>query len=406
MFTAGFALRNLVRNPVRNALSIVAVVAAVWVLIMGQAFIGGLDENIIRAAEDGMSAHVMVRPVDYPTVGMSHPVDELVAVEDELVAVLDAEARAWTERTLFAPTLVFEGDALRVRAVGYDVERDAAVFPRTTWKVQGTPPQSGEDGMLVSTGVADLLGVGIGDSVTVLVRTSAGQQNAVPVPIAGTFTAGNPVLDLLSVFVPSDLTHELVRNPGPSHVFARVDHRSGAADLAMSLAAATGDDVEVRTWVEETEALLELQNIRRTALNFLVFILMGMSATGIANTILMAAYERIREIGTLRAMGMQRGGVIGLFVAEGAFLGVLGGVLGALSAGPLAWYWSVNPIDLSDAIKAQGANMQVSAFLYLSYDQTVIAGAVIFGAVVAMAASVYPALVASRMVPADAVRAA
>jgi ABC-type lipoprotein release transport system permease subunit len=87
------------------------------------------------------------------------------------------------------------------------------------------------------------------------------------------------------------------------------------------------------TWVEETQGVRDLQRVRQRGLDLLVVVLLGMSAAGIANTVLMAAYERTREVGTLRAMGMNERAVLALFLAEGTMLGVVGGALGAAAGG-------------------------------------------------------------------------
>jgi ABC-type lipoprotein release transport system permease subunit len=161
----------------------------------------------------------------------------------------------------------------------------------------------------------------------------------------------------------------------------------------------------VVTWRDETRDLLALMEFRQKSLDFLVGILLLMSAATIANTILMAAYERVREIGTMRAMGMTGRAVLALFVIEGAMIGLAGGGVGALIGGLMARNWSRNGIDLSAQLENQGGNLPMSAILYVEWSPPTIAGAVVFAVLVAVLASVYPAWVASRMAPAEAVRA-
>jgi ABC-type lipoprotein release transport system permease subunit len=161
----------------------------------------------------------------------------------------------------------------------------------------------------------------------------------------------------------------------------------------------------VVTWRYETADLLAVQAIRRRALEFVVFILMALAAFGIANTILMAAHERVREVGTLRSMGMTEGGVLRLFLLEGALIGLFGGLLGALWGGALVAHWSKSPIDFSQVFERSQQSLSVSALVYTRFSPSVIAGAVVLGVVISILASIYPARVASRLVPAEAVRA-
>lgn len=399
-------LRNLVRHRLRTLLSMAAVIAGVWVLIMGKAFLRGMNENVIRGQEDTFSGHVLLRPTDYPTEAMAHPVDELLVVSDELARWLDEHAKAWTSRTLFTPSLVVGSDRLRVRAFGFDPATDEAVFPRTSWKLQGQVPATAEDGLLLGRGVANLLELEVGERVVLQTRTSKGAINALDVPVAGIVSVGNPAIDWLGVFVPAPLVQELVRNDGgASHVAVRVGSRQDSEAFAEQLRAKVGEAGQVTTWQDETRDVLALQAVRQKSLDLLVVILLLMSAAAIANTVLMAAYERVREIGTLRAMGMTGREVLALFVMEGGLIGLAGGLIGAALGGAMARYWSVHGIDLTATLEDQGSQIPISAMLYLEFSETSIASAVAFGVVVAMVASVYPAYVAARMPPAEAVRA-
>lgn len=400
------AVRNLLRQRLRTLLSMSAVIAGVWVLIMGQSFVRGMNEGIIRGQEDTFSAHVLLRPEGYPTESMAHPVDELLTVTPELATWLDEHTVAWTKRTLFTPSIVSGSDRLRVRAFGFDPATDEAVFPRTAWHVQGRIPATAADGLLLGRGVASLLQLEVGERVVMQTRTSKGALNALDVPIAGIVSVGNPVIDWLGVFVPEPLVRDLVRNgDASSHVAMRLPRREAADALALQLREVVGSTAMVSTWGDETRDLLELQQVRQKALDFLVVILLLMSAAAIANTILMAAYERVREIGTLRAMGMTGPSVLALFIIEGGLLGLSGGLVGALLGGAMSRYWSVNGIDLSSALEDQGTQIPISAILYLEFSETTIVFAIGFGILVALLASVYPAYVAARMSPAEAVRA-
>jgi|GEM_PF-5446951 len=142
------------------------------------------------------------------------------------------------------------------------------------------------------------------------------------------------------------------------------------------------------------------------ALNVLVGMLLVMSSMAIANTILMAAHERTREVGTLRAMGMARSGILRLFLAEGALLGAVAGSIGAAMGGGMAWYLSKNPIDLN-AMKGEalGNDVAYSSFIYGVFNMQMVLVPLVISILVALIASVYPARLASLMEPADAVRA-
>ena len=184
---------------------------------------------------------------------------------------------------------------------------------------------------------AQILEIEPGGELVFETRTSAGALNALRLRVQGVLRSGNPVIDRVGVFVPRSLQQELVRSDERfSHLAVRLHDRNDAERVARELRRRFGGVAQVRTWQQETESLIELQDLRQGVLDIIALVLMAIAATGIANTVLMAAYERIREIGTLRALGLTRQGVVGLFIAEGLVMGVGEGWPG-LPWGP-SWY--------------------------------------------------------------------
>jgi ABC-type lipoprotein release transport system permease subunit len=405
MNTLRLATRNLQRSPRRTLLTMSAVIAGVGVFILGEGFVSGLTENILVAAIQGTVGHVLARPADYPTQPGQHPVDELLQINPEARSLLDKDSLAWTTRTYFAPTVAAGADSLRAVAIGFDPARDTAVFPRDQWKVLGTMPGAGDDAVAVSSRVARLLELELGSHVILQVRTHRGAMNALEVAVAAITTTSNPALDSLGIFVPAPLTQKLLATDLPSHISVRLSSRDAAEGFGKQLAAALGPQASVATWREETAELVQIQNVRRRALDLVMAVLMALAAFGIVNTVLMAAYERVREIGTLRALGMTERGVLELFVAEGLLIGLVGSLLGAAWGTALTYHWSVHPIDFSKTMEQAGGAYSASALVYTRVSSEIVLLTVALGVLVSALASIYPARVASRMAPADAVRA-
>jgi putative ABC transport system permease protein len=219
------------------------------------------------------------------------------------------------------------------------------------------------------------------------------------------------MIDRIGVFVPMPLVEKLVVTKGRfSHLATRLADRNESPRVAAELDTLFAGAATVKTWQQETQGLLDIQRIRQTAFDLIALAIMAIAATGIANTVLMAAHERVREIGTLRAMGLTRRGVVGLFVFEGLVMGGLGGLLGALVGGGYNHKLSGDGIDLTALIEGAGSggvydNIPMSAILYTESSLALAVGAALVGLLVAVLSSVYPALIASRLAPAEAVRA-
>jgi putative ABC transport system permease protein len=394
------ALRNLTRHRWRSVLSLLAIVLGVASLLIGQGFLGGMTENLLRSQIDMVSGHVVARPVGYPSTQANHPVDALLSISEDDAAWLAQRTEAWTGRLLFSPTAIVRGESLRVRAIGVG-PKDAEVFPRKDWKVEGSL-----DGVVVSRGVARLLDVSVGDAIVLQGRTHPGAMNAVSFPVVGVVSTGNAWFDGFGVFVPLSEADTLLAAGGKvSHVALRLSGRGAADATRDALAERLQGRADVRSWGDETTDMMRLQAIRQKALGFLVGAILLMAASGIANTILMAAWERIREIGTLAALGMTRSQVLQLFLLEGAVLGAVGAALGGLLGMAVVGWYATHGIDLTEAMEKGGANLPVSATLYLAVDPFWTVAAPAVGVAIAILSSIYPARVASAMPPAEAVRA-
>lgn len=399
------ATRNLIRNARRTILTITVIVAAIGMLILGEGFVSGTEQNIIVAAINSTVGHITLRPAGYPADMGQNPVDRLLDLTPRMRKFLDEHSNGWTARILFQPTLIAGEDWMRVQAIGYDPVSDTRVFRRDLWTLEGREPKTPGDEIMVSPGLASLLSLSLGQTVVLQLRTHQGAINALDVTISGIVRTTNAAIDLRSIFVPRELSTRLIASPKPSHISLRLADRDAIDALKGRLLEVLGPQAEAITWRSETAELIRLQGIRRRALQLLVFVLMALAAFSMANTILMAAHERVREVGTLQAMGMSRMGVVRMFLVEGVLMGTIGSLVGAAWGGGLVAHWAVTPIDFSDYMQsAQMSGLSFSVLLYTDFRWSTVLFSVAFGSLIAVLASIYPAWMASRLPPAEAAK--
>ncbi len=400
-FLITLAFRNLFRNKFRTALSSVVVMVGVAIQIFGWGLVDGGDENVLRAASSTMTADVLIRPSAYPKDNLSWPLAESLVPPPSL---LDAAAASGTlaPRLLFNARLVAGTEASRVLVVGYDPELDFKVFPRTHWAIDGTWPAEGQQQVVVGRALARLLDLAVGREIILEARSFQGALNAYTYTVSGVVHTDNSMFDNIGMWMPLALADTLVLTEGRRTHLALDVHDGDVAAVAVALDTAGFDAVTVR---EETADMLAVGDIRRRAVSFLVLIIMVIAATGIANTVVMAAYERVREVGTLMAFGMPRRGILQLFLIEGAVMGITAGGVGAVLGSAVNLYFSENGIDLSRQVGVAGSSMSMGSVLYTTFAWTPVLASVFFAIAVAVIASIYPARYAAGLVPADAVRA-
>jgi len=401
-FIVSLAFKNLRRNLRRTVISGIAVIAGVALMILGNGLIGGLDEGVIRGQIDTQVGHVSLYPPDHPTNGLDNPVDELV----ELPAGLDSllAEYTYTTRLRFDTRIVHGVNGMRVVGIGYNPNTDPDVFLRDDFEVDGAwPEESDQVGVVLGKTLASLLDVEVGGIVTMQNRTSMGSQNALSWPVVGILNAQNPLLDSKVAFLTIDQAMELVVAPGPSQVAVRLNRRGETEEfLEVITSADEVGDWQAVSYIDGAEDMLAINKIRRSALKVMIFVLMAIAATGIANTVIMAVYERIREVGTLAAMGMRPKEIRKLFLIEGAVMGFSAALVGALLGGLANYRLSTTGFSVGDLPDA-GA-IPISTTIYTTFGWGPIWMGLIFGVIVATLASVWPAKFAAGLDPAVAVR--
>lgn len=210
-------------------------------------------------------------------------------------------------------------------------------------------------------------------------------------PVAGgrAWAKGATAVLLLGRGTPSLDAAEL-ESEGPPPVVARArrfpDARAGTPVV----------ELERPATAEEVRAAAEEARKSRFRATWIIVISLLVTVIGIANSMLMSVTERFRDIGTMRCLGALSGFVRTLFLVEAAFMGVVGGVLGAL-AGAL-FTTATYLVPYGGALVLGAVSERPGALLLAAL------GSVATGVVLSLLAALYPASAAARMVPADALR--
>ncbi len=402
-FLLRLAGRNLARNKLRTFITSASVVAGVALMILGWGLVDGMDENFLRSARTTYAGEVLLRPSDYPDDGVRFPLDESLPIPDTLRMELDKAGR-WTARAAFPARIVKGADADRVVMWAYDENTETTVFDRARWMIEGAWPTSGANEIAAGWAFARLMHLAVGDEVVVEARTRSGAINALTYTLSGILHTDNAGLDNGGTWMEMATAENLVHLEG-ARTHIAVLPPDGAARAMEVEATLSRDGWQGLTLNSECEDMLAINRIRRRALAVVVGMIMAIAATGIANTVIMAAYERVREIGTLLALGMPRTQVQVLFLLEGAILGLVAGGLGAGIGGSLVYHWQVNGFSVGEQVMEASGSMAVSQYIYTQFGWAPTLFSVGFGVVISLLASLWPAHNASRIVPAEAVRA-
>jgi ABC-type lipoprotein release transport system permease subunit len=396
-------VRNTGRNRRRSALTVLSVALGVAIFVVAQSFVDGIETSLLAIEVDRESAHVRVVPAGWLDDEDYFPIENANLSADAARAWLSAsvpEARV-TSRISFAAELSDMQESLRCRGLVVDPEDYGEVFALGLHA-----PKNGEPGVWVGAELAAAFGWKVGSRATIRARTAQGSYNAVTfIPVVGLLRTGHHALDAFSVILPPEVGLELLNLPSGSanELLIRLPRADGAAEVAAKLAAAL-PGVQTQTWEEKSAYVLQLNAVRRRVLRIVLGVLFLIAASAVANSALMSALERTREIGTLHALGLRSGGVVGLLTLESALLGAVGSIGGAAVGLGLSLWLSQRGLPIPVPVSPNETAVPMPAVLYFHFDPAMAFAGALIGTGLAAAAGSWPALRAARVAPAAALR--
>ena len=397
------ALRNVLRNKWRSFISALAIVIGVGAVTFLQGFGNGFLQQVVEDAVQDKVGAIQVHKRGYLDAE-TDPLKLDLPDDPQLAATLRSVpgVTAVTRRLSFEGMLSNGSVSSMFTATAIDPATEYQVCPRRAKSVaEGSRPidAASTEQALIGTALGDSLQAKAGATLTMLSASREGASNALDVTVRGFLPSRFIMESKRSATVPLAFAQDLLRMPGrvTEYVLA-VDQLERVDEVARQLRARLGDGYEVHTWLELQPIARDAVARLRYVLVFVALILFLLVVSGIVNTMLMSVYERVREIGTMMAVGVRRRQVVALFLAEAGALG-LGGALagGALGLSVVRW------------LGARGMHFKVPGGEPMVIHPTVTAafvGIAIAAAVVgALLAALYPAWKASRLKPVDALRA-
>ena len=265
-------------------------------------------------------------------------------------------------------------------------------------------------GVVLGDSLASTIGIELGSEIVLLTQAADGTMGNDVYTVVGIFHTGLDAVDrglvLMSVAALQDLLHLA---PARIHeVGIKLKDITKATAVAATLQTQLGKTFPVRTraWPELAPELAGYVQFNRGVTFVLFFIFFLMAVIGVMNTMLMAVFERTRELGMLMALGMRPIQIVGLILAEAAGLAVASLIVGAALGVPVLWYLQVHGLDLGGATGevVSLAGVVVGHLWYGRQDFPAYVEAALGLAVTAMVSALYPAWRAAHFRPTEAMR--
>jgi len=404
------AWRNVWRNSRRTVIAGIAIALGLTLILVFDGFLGGMNQALYGNTVKLQGGHVQVHAPGFREKANRLPllplVDSGAAVE---AARAQPEVVAVAQRVETGGMVSSREKTMSVAITGIEPEQEAPVSLVAENVVQGRWLQSNdEDVLLIGQAMAERLEVTVGDRVTLVGRATHQQMRRRTMTIVGIYDLGIPEVEKSLVYVSLLEAQTLFDLRDQATEVAIYLEQVGQEPPVVETLQTALPGYEVDAWDTLDPSTKQMMELEAQIMDIFGLVILLIAGVGILNLMLMAVFERTREIGLLAAMGLKRRETVALFLLEGMLIGLLGALAGCVLGGVIGAYYGRVGIDFmalyggvdigeySDLIGLMGDR------LYLRIGIGVLVKRALTVAIIAALASLYPAWQASRREPAEA----
>ncbi len=398
------AWRNIWRNPKRSLVMVAAITAGLWGGLFAAALSFGLVEQRFQTSIEQHISHIQIHnPLFLKDQVAEYGISEWKELLAELAA--DRSVRASSSRTVISGMLASANLTRGVSIIGINPEDEASVTKLNQNLLTGTYFEEGmSHPLLIGRQLAEKTGLQERSRLVLTFQDANEELISVAFRVSGIYQTANSAFDENHVFVlQTDLNNHLSEGWIVNEV-ALLAEDIDQLDAVSAALKTSFPELSIRTWAEISPELKYLQEMMQVMLMIILVIILCALAFGLVNTMLMSVFERIRELGMLMAVGMNKRRVFGMIMLETTFLSLIGALGGILFGIATIQFLGKSGLDLATV---GGDSMQAFGFPTIVYPQLESSFFFVLIALVILAAmltSIYPALKAIRLTPAQAVR--
>lgn len=398
------AWRNIWRHRRRTIIIVLAMGLSLALMMIYDGLIDGFNQAIAGNAVRVLGGNIQVHADGYREKVDSNP---LLPLTDDSAIVRAALAQpnviAAGRRIQTGGLISNREGSFPLNIIGIEPEAEAPVSLIAEHVVDGRYVETtDEDSILIGQGLAEALSLKVGDRITMVGSDSHKQNRQRTMTVIGIYDIGIPSLEKAAVYISLSEAQSLFNLPGKSTEVQITLKKIGTEKSVVSALSSALPGYEVESWDKNYPELANAVNTKGAAMDIFNVIIVMIAGIGILNLLLMAVYERTREIGLLGAMGLKPRQIAAVFILEGTLIGVVG-VAAGIAMG-LATNASLGQVGMDYSQFAGVADYMalISGRIYptLGLSKIVSRGSVVL--IIAMFAALIPALIAARREPSEA----
>lgn len=398
------AWRNMWRHRRRTVIIVLAMGFGLCLMMWYDGLVDGFYQAIYGNAIKVLGGNVQVHAEGY---GGSSGQKPLLPLDDDarvLDAVRDLPGVVTASRRINTGGLASSREgafAVGITAIEPDVERAVNLAGQNVIAGRALTADDG-DSVFIGKGLADAMGVGDGDRITLTGRSAHEEMRRRTMTVVGVYDLGIAEVEKMTVYISLAEAQTLYDLPGQStEVAIFLDQVGGEAEFVEGLTPAL-PGYEIESFEDSYPELKYALTTKGQAMDVFSVIILGIAAIGILNLLLMAVYERTREIGVLGALGLKPRQISLLFILEGTMIGLVGVVLGIVLGLALNGVQKLVGLDFTAFSGMSSYTALITDRIYPSWGVSKLLSRALTVAIIAALAAVIPAREAAQRDPAEA----
>ena len=398
------AWRNIWRHRRRTVIIVLAMGLSLALMMFYDGLMDGFNNAIAGNAVRVLGGNVQVHAAGYREKVDSNP---LLPLSDDQAVVTAALAQpnviAASRRIQTGGLVSNREGAFPMTIIGIDAEKEAPVSLIAEHIVDGRFIKStDEDSILIGKGLADSLSIKVGDRITMVGSDIHKQNRQRTMTVIGIYDIGIPSMEKGTSYISLTEAQGLFGPRGQSTEVQITLKKVGTETAVVNALAPLFPHDEVESWAKNYPELSNAVGRKNIVMDIFSVIIVMIAGIGILNLLLMAVYERTREIGLLGAMGLKPRQIATTFILEGALIGFVGVLVGV--AFGLLTNLSLMQVgmDYSQFAGVTDYMALISGKVYpsLGIGKLPMRAIIIF--VIAALAALIPAMIASKREPSEA----
>jgi ABC-type lipoprotein release transport system permease subunit len=397
------AWRNVWRHGRRTVIVLIATTLGLALLVFFDGLFGGSKQAVFGNAVKLQGGNVLIHAPGYRERARRMPLLPLPDDEAVLQATLAQSSVVAASRRIKTGGMVSSREGtLPVTIIGIEPEQEATTGLLAENIAQGRYlAANDEDVLLIGQALAERLELTVDDRLTLVGRATHEQMRRRTMTVVGLYDLGLPEVEKATVYVSLAEAQTLfdLRDQATEVVVSLEQVGQEEPILASLRSALPG--YEVDSWRTLNPEMTQAFAVNEQVMSLFGLVVLLIAAVGILNILLMAVFERTREIGILAALGLKRRQIMALFLQEGILMGLVGAVTGSILGGAVVWHLSRVGLKWTASEYSElTALMGDRIFFSMGLDQLL--GRALTVGVIAALASLYPAWQASRKEPVEA----